>query len=129
MESNNDDLQAELNALLAEGQKIKAIQRYREATGADLAAAKEAVETLERGASPADKPLDAGPAAEIVALLEAGRKLEAVKLYRERTGVDLKQARDAVEAIAADRRIVVPSGSGCLGVVLLMVAILLASTL
>lgn len=36
---------------------------------------------------------------EIVELLRRGQKIEAIKLYRERTGLGLKEAKDAVEAI------------------------------
>jgi large subunit ribosomal protein L7/L12 len=127
MDADNTDFEAELKGLLAEGRKIDAIKRYREQTGAGLAEAKQAVEALERGESPpAAEPIDASLEAEIVSLLEQGRKMQAVKRYRERTGLGLKEAKDAVEAIAADRRIVTPSGGGCLGVVLLLTLILLA---
>jgi hypothetical protein len=37
---------------------------------------------------------------EIDALLRAGRKIEAIKMYRALHGVDLKAAKDAVEARA-----------------------------
>lgn len=37
--------------------------------------------------------------AEVRALLERNRKIEAIKLYREHTGLGLKEAKDAVEAI------------------------------
>jgi len=47
----------------------------------------------------------------------------AIKLYRENTGVGLKEAKDFIEALAADHRITVPSRSGCLGIVLSMIAI------
>ena len=33
------------------------------------------------------------------ALLTQGRKLEAVKAYRDRTGVDLKTAKQAIDAV------------------------------
>ena len=33
------------------------------------------------------------------ALLAQGRKLEAVKAYRDRTGVDLKTAKEAIDAV------------------------------
>jgi large subunit ribosomal protein L7/L12 len=33
--------------------------------------------------------------------LRAGRKVEAIKVYRQRQGVGLKHAKDAVEAIDA----------------------------
>jgi ribosomal protein L7/L12 len=35
-------------------------------------------------------------------LLRAGRKIEAIKMYRALHGVDLKAAKDAVEARARD---------------------------
>jgi ribosomal protein L7/L12 len=44
----NDDLARELAALVARGQKIEAIKRYREYTGTGLREAKEAVEAIER---------------------------------------------------------------------------------
>jgi len=125
MPSDDTNLDAELRELMAAGRKIEAIKRYRETTGAGLAEAKAALEALERGG-----PLATGETpksdleAEIVPLLEQCRKIEAIKLYRDRTGAGLKEAKDAVEAIAADRRIVMPSGSGCLGVVLLALAVL-----
>jgi hypothetical protein len=37
----------------------------------------------------------------VLALLAAGRKLEAIRAYREATGVGLKDAKEAVEALAA----------------------------
>jgi hypothetical protein len=56
--------------------------------------------------------------AEILELMGAGQKIQAVKLYRERHGVGLKEAKDAVEALAAEHGIASQS-SGCAGVVLL----------
>jgi ribosomal protein L7/L12 len=37
--------------------------------------------------------------AEIEAAIRAGRKIEAIKLYRETYGTDLKSAKDAVDAL------------------------------
>jgi ribosomal protein L7/L12 len=123
MASNDANLDAELRTLLAENRKIEAIKRYREATGAGLAAAKEAVEALERGESPPrTKPADSALEAETVSLLKGGKKIKAVKLNRERTGTGLKEAKGAVESIAADRHIM-PSRSECLGVVFLVTLI------
>lgn len=34
---------------------------------------------------------------ELIDLIQCGRKIEAIKLYREHTGVGLKEAKDAVE--------------------------------
>lgn len=41
---------------------------------------------------------------DIIELLRQGQKIEAIKLYRERTGLGLKEAKDAVEAIERQRR-------------------------
>ncbi len=46
-----DDL-AEVHRAVAAGEKIRAVKAYREATGTDLAAAKSAVERMQRGESP-----------------------------------------------------------------------------
>ncbi len=36
---------------------------------------------------------------EVVALVRQGNKIGAIKLYREKTGVGLKEAKDAVEKL------------------------------
>ncbi len=41
---------------------------------------------------------------EIRALIRADRKIEAIKLVRERTGLDLADAKDAVEALERTMR-------------------------
>jgi ribosomal protein L7/L12 len=95
------DAGQQLADLVRQGRKIEAIKLVREQTGCGLAEAKAAVEKLERGE--ADGP--AAPAGdlkeEIRTLVLSGRMIEAVKLYRERTGAGLKDAKDAVDAIAA----------------------------
>jgi large subunit ribosomal protein L7/L12 len=122
-----DDLEAQVLSLLAQGQKIGAIKVYRQATGVGLAAAKDAVEALERGQRP---PANAGAAAEgdiddeIAALLARGEKIQAIRVYRNRTGVGLKEAKDAVDAFAAQRGVAVPGGSGCLGAIVVLAAVL-----
>jgi ribosomal protein L7/L12 len=40
---------------------------------------------------------------QLASLLGQGQKIQAIKLYREATGAGLKDAKDAVEAIAARR--------------------------
>jgi ribosomal protein L7/L12 len=93
-----DDIKAEIAA----GNKIAAIKLYRDATGAGLAEAKEAVELIEAG-----KPPPSGAAAtpsadamqQVSALVAAGKKIEAIKVYRTAAGVDLKGAKDAVDAL------------------------------
>lgn len=41
---------------------------------------------------------------DIRAEIVAGRKIQAIKLYRERTGAGLKEAKDYVEALEASMR-------------------------
>jgi hypothetical protein len=38
---------------------------------------------------------------QVLALMEGGKKIEAIKLHRQQTGSGLKEAKDAVEALAA----------------------------
>jgi len=66
---------------------------------------------------------------EILGLLREGRKISAIKLFREKEGVGLKEAKDAVEALAARHGIA--QRAGCTTVVLaaLLAAALAASVL
>jgi len=53
------------------------------------------------GLDPASVPDRAPPSsmpADIAALVDSGKKIHAIKLYREHYGVGLKEAHDAVEA-------------------------------
>jgi kynurenine formamidase len=61
--------------------------------------------------------------------MKQGKKIGAIKLYREKTGVGLKEAKDFIEALAADQGIAASSRSGCLGVVVLLVLIPLAAVM
>ncbi|MGE0708011.1 MAG: ribosomal protein L7/L12 [Planctomycetota bacterium] len=97
---------ARIEAELRAGKKIQAIKLYRELYGVGLKEAKDAVEAMERGApAPASAPAPAAAAApatlpgdeEILAALRSGQKILAIKLYRERHGVGLKEAKDAVD--------------------------------
>ena len=88
--------------LLRAGRKIEAIKRYRELTGLGLKEAKDAVEAMEAGRSvslPAKSSLlRQVNDSEIEAQIRSGYLIDAIKLYREKTGVGLKEAKDAVEA-------------------------------
>lgn len=114
-----ENLEQRVGALLAQGKKIEAIKIYREETGAGLADAKQAVEALQAGAP---LPLREMPPmdqwqGDVLRLLAAGKKIQAIKLYREHTGSGLKDAKEAVEALGAQHGIA-PSG-GCLAVVVI----------
>ena len=61
---------------------------------------------------------------ELTELLQAGKKIEAIKRFRERTGAGLKEAKDAVERFAALHGITMPRGAGCLNLVLLATVVI-----
>ncbi len=110
----------EIRDMMANGNKIAAIKRYREETGAGLAEAKAAVESLVAGESlPTPNPIDSAElTAEVVSLLGRGEENQAIKLCREQRRGSLKEARKAVAQIAAQNGIPLSSGIGCLGVIL-----------
>jgi ribosomal protein L7/L12 len=99
----NPTLYAEIQRALAAGNKIAAIKLYREATSVGLAEAKAAVEAIELGRPVAPHAAALAPPAgdgrTVMALLASGNKIEAIKRYRVATGVGLKEAKDAVEAM------------------------------
>jgi hypothetical protein len=71
-------------------------------------------ERLESIAPRSADPLDS----EVLQLMRAGRKIEAIKLYREQRRAGLKEAKDAVEALAQQHGI--PQRSvGCTGALFL----------
>jgi len=98
--------------LARSGEKIMAIKLYREHTGVSLADAKDAIDAIARGESvgaqesAAPRPaVQAGAAdADIRELLQAEQLIRAIKVYRERYGSGLAEAKDAVERIAQDMR-------------------------
>lgn len=93
------------------GNKIMAIKLYRETYGTDLKTAKEAVEALEREAEnaavsqiePPEKRISDYERNQMLAIiyddLKAGRKINAIKVFRETFNTGLKEAKDAVDAM------------------------------
>ena len=113
-----DGGQGEIVELLTREQKIAAIKRYREMTGVGLVEAKAAVEQMEReslmgpGAAMGVQPFMGGAGnladqevraelfkAEVQQLVMAGKKIEAIKLYRAMTGASLAEAKAAIDRI------------------------------
>ena len=116
------DFEEQLRGLVQRGEKIQAIVLYRERTGAGLADAKSAVEAIGAGApfsaAPAGAAVSGDLQQELMALMQKGEKIMAIKRYREATGVGLKEAKDAVEALPIVARDALPKQGGCLGLVL-----------
>lgn len=121
---------AELTSLIDNGQKIEAIQKYRERTGVGLAEAKSAIEQIGDRLGGAGQPLNNrsdvpsdSADGEVLDLMRSGQKIAAIKRYRETHGGGLKEAKEAVEALAAAHGIESKSGSGCAAVLALMIVV------
>lgn len=89
--------------LIADGHLINAIKTVREETGIGLKEAKDYVEALRDGKIPtapeSKKPIfddSISPDADVQALVNEGKIIEAIKFVRERTGCGLKEANDYV---------------------------------
>lgn len=61
-------------------------------------------------AAPATDTADPAFVREILELVRTGRKIEAVRIFREATGSGLREAKEAVEAIEAGRQTVYAEG-------------------
>lgn len=100
-----------INAIRS-GNKAEAVRLYVEASGASLETATATVEKLSKflgvlGNIIPDQDASATVEPDWDAIEEqllAGNKIEAIKLYREQTGCDLKEAKEAVEAYEAENR-------------------------
>ncbi|MEZ4703249.1 MAG: ribosomal protein L7/L12 [Rhodothermales bacterium] len=112
--------------LIRQGQKIEAIKALREATGVGLKEAKEEIERLERGLSPSTHPLPSDAGAELPEevrlLMASGKKIEAIRVLREQTGMGLKEAKEAVERVSGKSGCTVQAAAliGFAGLVLYM---------
>lgn len=122
------ELLDQLQQLLHQGRKIDAIKVYREHSGAGLAQAKEFVESLAAGEQPRASNVDDAFERELLNLLRACEKIQAIKIYRDRTGVGLKEAKDAVESLAKRHGVPVSSGCGGAALVLLAAALVLGGS-
>lgn len=105
-------------ALVSLGKKIEAIKLIRERFGLGLKEAKDLVDGLEQGKSTEFQvtfqprtPLSIDYESEVRRLLAAGNKIGAIKLIRQNTGIGLKEAKDAAEAMEAGRPFTLPQPS------------------
>lgn len=99
-----DAVRQEVAELAQRGEKIAAIKLLRDHAPVGLKEAKDYVEQIARmpaGAAPApgSRLPHAAEQEELRMLMRQGKKIQAIKQYREITGVGLKEAKDAVEAL------------------------------
>lgn len=107
---------------LRDGQKLQAVKAYKEETGCDLKDAKDIIDAIdlnEKSVPAAEKLEDFDE--EIINLVKSGNKLQAVKLYKEKNLVNLKDAKDAIDELYYKLNGTHDKGrSGCLGIMLLL---------
>ena len=118
----NPLLDKELLDLCLEGNKLAAVKRCREATGWGLKESLDYVEQLEaRGFAdytpPSTRPTNLSSLdEELVTLCKNGQKIEAIKHYKEASGLGLKESKDYIEQLEQRYGLVTPSAvgkSGC----------------
>jgi ribosomal protein L7/L12 len=93
---SNDTLQ-KVQALLAQNQKVRAVKVVKDETNCSLKEAKDYIDQL--GLQKVTPSFNGSVDDELRALLAAGRKLEAVKLYKEQSGLGLAASKDYVEKL------------------------------
>ena len=135
----SDDQWRSIDEEILAGRMIPAIKNYREYSGEGLREAKDVVEARQRYLSsgkggefaPSSAPQEVDWSTMDAEIL-AGRKITAIKLHRQATGLGLKESKDAVDARESHLREVspqlftIPAKTGCMSIILLAFAILLA---
>jgi ribosomal protein L7/L12 len=103
-----EQLDAAVGKLLAEGQVVPAVKLIREHTGLGLRQAMQYAQRLSAGADAANaapaettrSSISSDAMAQIQRLVAQGKKIQAIKLVREHTGLGLKEAKDLVDRMA-----------------------------
>lgn len=83
--------------LLREGRKIEAIKYFKEEMNCSLADSKKYIDELEIQNNPAKPGIIKED--DVLELLKAGEKLQAIKVYKEQSGCGLKEAKEYVEGL------------------------------
>ncbi len=99
-----DDLQVEIRGLVVQNRKIEAIKRVRKYTGWGLKQARDYVESLSAKSSfdAAISPfrnITTDLEDELKRLVLQNRKIEAIRLLRERSGLGLKESKDYIDRL------------------------------
>lgn len=98
-------IEDDILTLVAQGNYLDAARLLQSRRGVTLDEAAAEIDRLRGDITPLDPGSVADPITpEITAAIRAGRKIEAIKLYREAHGVGLKEAKDAVDAADAAMR-------------------------
>lgn len=106
----DESARADIHQLLAANKKLQAIKVFRERTGAGLHDAKIAIESVQRGeplpsAATIVDAAQSGPTPwndlipRLQSLKSEGKTISAIKLLRDRTGMSLRDAKNAVDLL------------------------------
>jgi ribosomal protein L7/L12 len=119
-----------IDEALTAGQMIQAIKLYREFTGVGLKEAKDAIDAWQSGnpaeatSAPAPRGIRPETEREFKRLLEEGKKIEAIRRFRQETGLGLKESKDAIEALEREMP-GLPKKAGCMGVLMILAGAIL----
>lgn len=98
-------IEDDILTLVAQGDYLDAARLLQSRRGVTLDKAAAEIDRLRGDITPLDPGSAADPITpEIAAAIRSGRKIEAIKLFREAHGVGLKEAKDAVDAADAAMR-------------------------
>ncbi len=95
----DEQLKQELTKLLKQGSKIGAIKVYKEATNADLVDAKKVVESLQFELIQERLKQGEDIKGTLIEMVKEGRRVEAIKLYCDTTGVSVSESKKHVETL------------------------------
>jgi len=104
-----EELESQLGTLISCGRKIDALKLVRAGTGLGLKQSKDVVDKMAAGASLAEATNIDTPSAQtlpqelksrVLTLISVDRKIEALKLIREATGLGLKESKDIVDSLS-----------------------------
>ena len=102
--------------------KLQAIKIYKELTGASLRESKQFVESLgndKQSNGTNDNGLSDEVMNKVLDELSAGKKVAAIRLYRNHTGKTLIESRAFIEDLAEKLGLDLPAGVGCASAVLI----------
>lgn len=129
MEQLSNETEREIGAALDTGNKLAAVKIYKLATGSSLMTAKAAVEAKMKGESYSPTSIAGGANHDqILDAIFESKKLKAVKLYKQTSGVSLMESKRFIEELTAQLRAESPEefkrgNVGCVRAALLCLAI------
>lgn len=93
------ELEGKIQLLLSKGKKVEAVKLVKDAMNCGLKEAKDFIDGFGRTAV---QPLNIIPAdmeAELFSLIRQGRKIDAVKLYKDKTGARLEESVNYINSL------------------------------